>query len=333
MIMRVKFLLGQQQPFIEDVHRLTGASLSDIASRLGVCDRTVRDWRREKWQMDGRSFERLCQFAEVPHPKGVTWLPEHWSIPRASRIGGRRHIELHGNPGTPEGRSRGGRHSQQRFRSNPEYFRSLGVAVRKSVSRPPPSADLAEFVGIVLGDGSITSRQVTISFNVLDAEYAKHVTGLVSELFGVRSSSSIDQTDHTISVIASGVELVEVLQGLGLKRGNKVTQQVDVPAWVWQQRDFQIACLRGLMDTDGCVFRHTYRVNGKTYTYTKLAFTNYSRPLLLSAKQLFETLGLAPTLHKDGRRLYLHDTKAVHKYFELVGTHNPRYRHRYGEVA
>lgn len=197
------------------------------------------------------------------------------------------------------------------------------------MKRPLLSADLAEFVGIVLGDGGITNRQVTISFNTLDAAYAAYVKQLVSKLFDIQASFSIDRIDHTLSLIASGVALVEILQGLGLKKGNKVEQQVDVPSWVWRRRDFQIACLRGLMDTDGCVFRHAYRVNGKVYTYTKLAFTNYSRPLLLSTKQLFETLGLAPTLHKDGRRLYLHDTKAVHRYFEVVGTHNPRYRQRY----
>jgi intein/homing endonuclease len=247
----------------------------------------------------------------------------------ARRIGGRRHIALYGNPGTPEGRSRGGRTTQKRFRLDPEYFRSLGVAVRKQVNRPALSTDLAEFVGIVLGDGSITNRQVTISCNSLDAEYAEHVKRLIFELFGIQASSNIDEPNHVISVTSSGIALVELLEELGLRKGNKVNQQVDVPAWIWQRHEFQTACLRGLMDTDGCVFRHSYRVNGKVYTYTKLAFTNYSRPLLLSAKRCFEALGLAPTLQKDGRRLYLHNSRAVHKYFELVGTHNPRYRQRY----
>ena len=329
--MRVRFSAGQQGFFLEVVQRLTGAETASLASQSGVCERTVRDWRREKWQMDERSLNRLCRFADLPRPR-VKVLPEHWSAPKASSLGGRRHIELYGNPGTPEGRSRGGRTAQERFRSNPEYFRSLGVAVRKRVTKPPLSADLAEFVGIVLGDGSITSRQVTISFNLLDAEYAEYVKRLVLRLFDIQARSNIDQTDHVISLISSGVELVELLEELGLRKGNKVRQQVDVPAWICQREEFQTACLRGLMDTDGCVFRHSYRVNGKMYTYTKLAFTNYSRPLLLSAKRFFEALGLAPTLHKDGRRLYLHNTKAVTEYFGLVGTRNPRYLQRYSRT-
>ena len=284
--------------------------------------------------MDSRSLERLCQLANVVAPGDLTMLPEHWSISKASSRGGRRHIELYGSPGTPAGRSLGGRNAQAKFRADPEYFRSLGVAVRKTVKNPRLSADLAEFIGIVLGDGSITSRQVTITFNALDAAYAEYVQQLIWNLFEIQTHSSLDQADHAISLVASGVQLVEILEKLDLKRGNKVTQQVDLPAWVWRERDFQIACLRGLIDTDGCVFRHAYRVNGKNYTYTKLAFTNYSRPLLVSTKRLFETLGLFPTIHKDGRRLYLHNTDAVHTYFQVVGTRNPRYRQRYsGEVA
>lgn len=327
--MRVRFPAGQQRAFLEEVQRHTGARGTDLATRIGVCFRTFRDWRREKWQIDQRSLEQLCQFANLPTPSRVTILPEHWSVPKASCIGGRRYIELYGNPGTPEGRSRGGRNSQVLFRSNPAYYQSLGVAVRKPVKTPAFSADLAEFVGIVLGDGSVTSRQVTISFNLLDVQYADYVKRLIETLFAIRTGSHVDQEDHALTVTASGISLVEFLEAVGLQRGNKVKQQVDLPSWVWRKRAFQVGCLRGLIDTDGCVYRHAYRVNGKLYTYTKLAFTNYSRPLLHSTKRLFEELGLFPTLHRDGRRLYLHDTRAVKKYFEVVGTHNPRYRERY----
>ena len=281
--------------------------------------------------MDDRALNRLCQLANLPHPPDATLLPEHWSVHKAARLGGLRHVELYGSPGTSEGRARGGRNAQKRFRSNPDYFRQLGVAVRKIIIQPPFSADLAEWIGIVLGDGGITRYQVTISFNYpLDAAYAKYVAQLATRLFGLTSSRSVDRNDHTLSLVFSSAELVEALERLGLKRGNKVHHQSDIPGWVWQQQEYRIACLRGLMDTDGCVYRHRYTSNNKTYEYCKLCFTSYSRPLLDSAKKLFEALQMFPTIHAyDGHRLYLHNSRAVKRYFEVVGTHNPRYRDRF----
>jgi hypothetical protein len=339
--MRVKFPSGQQRAFIEEVLRLTNAPATSLASRIGVCGRTFQDWKREKWQIDDRSLNRLCRLANLAIPD-VTLLPEHWSVPKASRLGGRRRIELYGSPGTPEGRARGGRNAQERFRANPEHFRQLGVAVRKVIAQPPLSADLAEWIGIVLGDGGITHCQVTISFHLtLDAAYAEHVAQLAARLFGLMPGRGIDSADHTLSLVFSSVELVETLERLGLKRGNKVQQQVDLPGWVWERQEYQTACLRGLMDTDGCVYYHRYAVNGKMYGYCKLCFTSYSRPLLYSAKRLFESLQMFPTIHAyDGHRLYLHNSGAVKRYFEIVGTHNPRYLERFeqfskarGEVA
>src|SRR3989338_8009129 len=339
--MRVKFQPGQQRAFIEDVLRLTGARTTTLAVQIGVCGRTVRDWRREKWQMDGHSLDLLCQLAHRPRPSSIALLPEYWSVAKASHLGGRRHIELYGSPGTPEGRARGGRNAQKLFRSNPGYFRSLGIAVRKPVTRPRLSADLAELIGIMLGDGGMTNTQVKVSFNELDAAYADHVRRLITSVLGVSPAQVVDAHDHAFDLVVSRVEAVEVLESFGLRRGNKVQHQVDVPLWVWKRRDYRIACLRGLMDTDGCVCHHRYAVNGKTYGYCKLCFTSYSRPLLASAKRLFEGLRLFPTIHAyDGHRLYLHDTQAVRRYFEIVGTHNPRYQERFnrfsrhrGEVA
>lgn len=329
--MRVQFPSGQQRTFLEAVQRATGSTLTDLADAAGVCVRTMRDWRREKWQIDDRSLGHLCQLASIERPPQITLLPEHWSVHKASRIGGRRHVELYGAPGTPEGRSRGGRNAQKRFRSNPEYYRSLGVAVRKKVRRPAHSAELAEFIGIMLGDGGMTGYQVKISFNkVLDAEYADYVARLLTNLFGVIPGRVIDKEDNAMDLVVSRAELVEALESFGLKRGHKIRNQVDVPDWIWPRSEYRVACLRGLMDTDGCVFYHRYRVNGKMYGYIKLCFTSYCRPLLNSAKKLFESLSLFPTVHRyDGHRLYLHDTMAARRYFKLVGTSNPRYQSRF----
>ena len=205
--------------------------------------------------MDERSLSQLCRLAKLPRPRRITLLSEHWSVQKASRLGGRRHVELYGNPGTAAGRARGGQNAQKRFRSNPEYFRQRGVAVRKEIVQPPRSADLAEWIGIVLGDGGMTRYQVTISLNhTLEAKYAEYVARLAARLFGLTSSWVVDRHDDALALIFSSVKLVELLERLGLRRGNKIRHRADIPSWIWEREEYRIACLRGLMDTDGCVY-------------------------------------------------------------------------------
>jgi len=80
-----------------------------------------------------------------------------------ARLGGLRCIELHGNPGTPEGRSRGGRKTTSLFSQNPALAKSLGFVTRKEIKYPPKSEELAELIGIILGDaGNKVRNQVDI---------------------------------------------------------------------------------------------------------------------------------------------------------------------------
>jgi len=66
---------------------------------------------------------------------------------------------------------------------------------------------------------------------------------------------------NVVRILLSRVELVRHLHNLGLKIGNKVKQLLDIPDWIKVNPEYSKVCLRGLIDTDGCVFRHNYKVN------------------------------------------------------------------------
>ncbi len=216
----------------------------------------------------------------------------------------------------------------------PEWYRARGVAVRKTIRVPEYSEALAEFIGILLGDGGIRAYQVIVSLNKShEAEYLQYVKQLIQRLFGVTASPYVDGNDDSVNLTVSSIRLVEWLEQIGMKRGNKVAQQVDVPSWIWQATAYQRGCLRGLVDTDGCFYRHRYRVNGQFYGYPKMCFVSYAKPLFQSARRLFATFGLSPTPHKDGRRLYLHEAAGVARYMVLVGTHNPYHQSRFAAYA
>jgi intein/homing endonuclease len=115
---------------------------------------------------------------------------------------------------------------------------------------------------------------------------------------------------------------------LGLKKGDKVKQQVDIPDWIKQNRLYSIACLRGLVDTDGCIFTHSYRVNDKLYRYKKFSFTNSSKFLRQSVFAILKDNGLNPRMsqRKDVR---LDSVSDIKKYFQLIGSHNPKHLKRF----
>ena len=201
----------------------------------------------------------------------------------------------------------------------------------KPIKKPNFSKELAEFVGIVLGDGGITQYQVVITLHSKDdKEYGKFVTSLIKRLFDVPIGINYDKKDLAVDLTISRRKLVEFcLQRLGLKQGNKVKQQVDIPVWIKKNKLYSIACLRGLIDTDGCVFTHYYRVNGKMYYYKKLAFSNRSKPILKSVYQFLRTLGMNPRITRDEKDVRLESIEDLRQYFSIVNSSNPKILQQY----
>ncbi|MBL7071445.1 MAG: hypothetical protein ISS26_04665 [Candidatus Omnitrophica bacterium] len=103
---RVRFIKGRQREFLEAA--LLGLRLRNLAKTAGVCDRTLRDWKREKYNIDYGSLKRICLSMDTEMPRDIEILQSHWSVKKASRLGGKRRFELYGAPGTLESRRRGG---------------------------------------------------------------------------------------------------------------------------------------------------------------------------------------------------------------------------------
>lgn len=242
-----------------------------------------------------------------------------------ARLGGLRRIQLHGNPGTPEGRAKGGRRAVAFFHSNPDRARELGFILRKEIKYPRRSKEPAELIGIILGDGGLPgNHQLTIAFNSrTDNEHARFMQELLHRLFKVSYHIHYRKGSNGADIVVSSSNLVNCLVGQELKTGNKVKNQVDIPEWINRNTEYQKACLRGLIDTDGSFYSHKYNSGGKSYRYLKLCFTNRSKPLLNSVLQRFRQLNLKSYLH--GNQVFINSGSGIKKYFEEIGTHNPKH--------
>lgn len=200
---------------------------------------------------------------------------------------------------------------------------------RKKIKSPQHCARLAEFVGILMGDGGITTRQVTITLHSeTDREFAVYYSNLCEFLFDVRPTIIKIKRWKAVNLVVSRTELVEYCHELGLPIGDKIRQGLDIPLWIKENQAYSRACLRGLVDTDGSVFTHRYRVNGKQYAYKKLDFCTLSKPLLQSAYGIFVANGMRPYI-AQGKKLRLESKLDIKRYFEIIGTNNAKHLKRY----
>ena len=182
-------------------------------------------------------------------------------------------------------------------------------------------------MGILLGDGGITPGQVFITLNgEADHDYVNFVIDLENRLFKEKPKIIKKNNDKAVAIYLNGIQLINYLVSIGLKIGNKVKQQVGVPNWIMSSKIYKVACLRGLMDTDGGVFLHRYKVNGKGYVYKKICFSNRSMPLLYFVEKTLKNLGFTPKIitKVENKKVWLYNESEVEKYLSLVKTHNSR---------
>ncbi|MBI2167641.1 MAG: hypothetical protein HYU34_05305 [Candidatus Omnitrophica bacterium] len=199
----------------------------------------------------------------------------------------------------------------------------------KSIKIPGCSETLAEFLGIFLGDGNIRSDfQIAVSFNLKTEQlYADYVSWLIDSLFGLKASTRYRFNYGGGELVVNSRRLVEFLYSQGMTKGDKIKKGASLPRWVFDNEQTRNGAARGLFDTDGCVYKHSYLVRGAVYQYPKLAFTSYSR---IIRKQFAELLTLSAFHPKEyGNRVCVYSQKEVLRYFQEIGTHNPAYQLRF----
>lgn len=324
-MLRVIFQDNNQSEFVKTVKEISGISNEGLAFLCGVHGRTFRDWVRSKYSISEKAFKILVNKYHLPIPKNIKVAEDYWYVTKGAREGALKRLQLYGPLGTTDGRRKGGRNSQIKRKENPEKYRLLGCNVRKEFKIKKLTVDFAEVAGIILGDGAISNNQLRISVSSLvDRGYAQFISTLFNEVFGMKPSWVEREECHTINLTISGVNLVENLEKWGFIRGNKVIHQVNFPNWIWEDVEFQKACIRGLMDTDGGCYFHKHKCNGILYQHFGMSFANKSFPIVHSMAKVLKSLGFKFSLANKETQIYLYSFKEIKKYFQLIGSNNPK---------
>ncbi len=322
---RVIFQKGQQSKWLNKLlHR---KSVNELAHICGVSPRTVRDWKKEKYTITDVSLLVLSKRYNIQIPKDIKYVNDFWYVTKGARKGALKRLELYGPLGTVESRRKGGQISQQRRRKDPEKYRLLGCNVRKNFKALQPSEELAEVTGVILGDGGITNSQLRITLDrKTDRSYGLFIRKLMLTVFGELPAWYEHEKDNTIDLCISGVNLIEELSRWGLEKGDKIMRQVDFPSWIWSNKNYQKACIRGLVDTDGGIYFHKHWTKGIRYRNLGLCFTSHSRPLITSVSKALSTFAIKHSIKQYN--IFIYSLDQIKKYFQIIGFSNPKHPKR-----
>jgi hypothetical protein len=315
---------GDQQQWIATLRETS--SLADIAQICDCSERTIRDWQREKFLMNYAALEKLCRQNHLPFPI-VTAVHKYAHAKAAGKKGFDATVRLYKQIPKNEVKRK---EKWQEWWDTTGKHRKTPILEAKLIHTPRKSAQLAEFIGIMMGDGSLTPYQATVTLHLHDDRaYSLYVRTLMESLFHTAPNIYERPKESVRTIVIPRKALVDYLHSLGLPIGNKVKQQFSVPSWILENKKYVRACTRGLMDTDGSVFNHRYMSNGKQYSYKKISFTSASGPLRLNMLYMLTLFGISAGI--SGRNVRIDSVASTERYFKLIGSHNPKHLKRWAK--
>lgn len=306
-------------------------SQTDLSRMLGVSPRTYTAWKSAETSFPYETATVFKKKARVPlpHTAKIEQNP-YWYTFKGGPLGAKRVHELYGASfsNTPHRRAQ-----WLLWWKEKGQYRSV-IGKRKTVTLPPYSKELAEFVGIMLGDGGITKYQIKITLNSIDdAEYSQFVLKLIKKLFGVSASITFSKNSRALNVSVSRRELVIFCNTkLGLPTGHKIKHAIDIPKWIYRNKQFALCCIRGLVDTDGSLFWEKH-ASGVSHSYPRLNFTSASAPLIHSVHTLLCNMGFSPKIRRSGRSVQIEKKSEICDYWRTVGSSNPKHQRKLRRVS
>lgn len=170
-------------------------------------------------------------------------------------------------------------------------FESLFRIRRRHEVFPEKSKELAELIGIVLGDGNILRlkkcQRLLISCDRRYPDRTTEIKNLVYKLFK-KEPKIYKRSAANCNDVCLYMQNID--KALGLKAGDKIKNKAKIPDWILEKKKFLVRCLKGLFETDG-----NYSENKKFYVQF-IEFENRCPELKLSVYKALKSLRYNPQL-------------------------------------
>lgn len=190
--------------------------------------------------------------------------------------------------------------------------------------KPHLSAFLAEFFGVMYGDGHVADRQAIITVDITDeGNYLAYLCNLTGRSLGLTPSIG-KQRGKVRDIIISNAQLMRHLNDLGLTSQNKTKVSPVIPEWILADISYRQSFIRGFFDTDGCIY--------KTRSGLQLSFTNRATRLLEEVRSILTIEGFSPSKISHDK-VYLTRRNDIVRYFSIIGSSNIKHLNRYNMFA
>lgn len=189
---------------------------------------------------------------------------------------------------------------------------------------PTMSKDMAEFLGILYGDGCLGNYGYLIDISgdsKADLLYhIKRVKPLLHSLFGLEPRFKFEKDKQEMHTKLTSKMVHEHLSAayffpIGYKKG-----RMSVPAIIYENGEYKNSFLRGLFDTDGGVHRHHK-------TSIQVQFTSYDSLFLKQVCELFR--GLRFNARINGTDIQIRGKSEIDRFFQLICPANPKHQYKY----
>jgi len=288
--MRIKLKKGYQKKLILLSKKRQNLTWKELSKILGISEGYLRnELKNEKTTLSKEIYKKLCNFSNRNFDELIIKeLDDLW------------------------GKSKGGL-----------IFSKPKLLVQH------PSKELAELIGIILGDGNIWSKKGYYYIKICgdsekDREYlTKYVNPLFEKLFGQKMNVFFHKTNKEIFLSRGKRDIVFTLKHFGLKSGNKKKNNQGIPKWVFKSEDFLKHCIRGLIDTDGCLCP----ITGRDYPY--IWFSSIIPQLRKDFDLAMKKLRLKNSkwnIRKERTpETYIGNKKDIQEYIETISFKNQRH--------
>ncbi|PIY79050.1 MAG: hypothetical protein COY81_04800 [Candidatus Pacebacteria bacterium CG_4_10_14_0_8_um_filter_43_12] len=321
MPLRVKIPYPESNIYFNNVCLALNISTQTFSEKLGFHCRTVKDWSKSKHTFPLEVAEKIKYITHIPLPSNAIVFDSVKQKSEAGKKGAIARNTIFPNPGTFESRRKGGLHSLKVHELLQDRF-----ITKKKLNVTKDSNKLAELIGVILGDGSVSKYQVRITLHNHEKTYSKHVSKLIKLVF--LEEPSIGERKNIIDISISGKNIVTFLVKKGLFVGNKLKNNVSVPKWIKKQKNWIYSVLRGLFDTDGSIYLDSHYHGSKKYKSLCVAYTFYPTNLLTDAYLLLKLIGFHPT-RGTKNRVMLRRREEVIQFFKKIKPANAKHINRF----
>lgn len=189
----------------------------------------------------------------------------------------------------------------------------------------PKNVETAELVGAIIGDGNIYVNKQYNVYNLRifadsrrERPWLEYLGKIISNNLKCRWALKKNPRKNCVFLTIQSRPMVDALISLGLEPGNKLKGGKGIPDWIKQNNHFLKACIRGLIDSDGSV----YRLTPNFPHLTQLSFKSANRRLLNEVRESLISLGFHPS-RITGIAIYLTRQGEIIRYSKEIGFKNP----------